>query len=91
MKNTFAGEEEETREYVYQPYPAAMYHPVLDTKIVNSDAEKAALGPEWSEQPFPPLPPPEPVDPLALLTARVAELEQQVGELTELATNRKKK
>jgi Glu-tRNA(Gln) amidotransferase subunit E-like FAD-binding protein len=39
------------RPYRYIPFPARMYHPTLDVKVVNSKEEVIALGPEWSPVP----------------------------------------
>lgn len=40
------------RPYRYIPFPAVLYHKSLGEKIVNSEAEVKALGPEWSRTPF---------------------------------------
>lgn len=40
------------RPWRYVPFPAWMHHKTLESKIVNSKEEVAALGPEWSREPF---------------------------------------
>jgi hypothetical protein len=40
------------RPYRYVPFPAWLYHPTIEAKIVQNEAEVIALGPEWRRQPF---------------------------------------
>lgn len=40
------------RPYRYQPFPAWMYHPTQEPRIVKSKDEVIALGQEWSPQPL---------------------------------------
>jgi hypothetical protein len=40
------------RPYRYVPFPAWMYHPTKEAKIVKSAEEVTALGPEWRREPF---------------------------------------
>jgi len=51
------------RIYVFEPYPAARYHPDGATRIVADRAADQALGAPWRSSPYPPppvvIPPPE--------------------------------
>ncbi len=66
------------RPHRYRPFPAWVYHPTLEPKIVKSKEEVEALGPEWSPTP----PPKRPIDmtgkslPVKSDTQRLAEVIQ---------------
>lgn len=38
-------------EYVHVPYPAWRYHSTQEARIVASEEEDKALGPEWHKSP----------------------------------------
>lgn len=40
--------------YVFQPFPKCLYHRDGRTVVVQNAGEELALGPDWSEKPYPP-------------------------------------
>lgn len=79
----------------FKMFPAMMYHPVLDSRIVNNEAEKAIAEAEgYGEKPYP-APEPKPavarVDALEALEERLAKLESIVSELQSRPRGRQPK